>query len=234
MRRPLCPTSEPWPIVPGLPTGYCVHAGLSRTRSPRACLEWEHRGVPDDAEIEPGALLVAAPTMTDPNFRRAVVFIIDHRDQGTLGVILNRPGEMSVSEVLPGWAPYVVEPASVFSGGPVEQKTALCLAALRAGREGADTSGVIGLRGPVALVDLEADPEELAAKVRGLRVFAGYAGWDAGQLTREVERGDWLVVPALPSDVLANVERDLWAQVLRRQGVPTALLATHPGDLQLN
>lgn len=187
-----------------------------------------------DSEVEPGTLLVAAPTMFDDNFRRTVVFVIDHRDEGTLGVVLNRPSEVPVGEVLPGWGSHVVEPESVFVGGPVEKKTALCLAALRTGEDASDFEGLIAVRGPVALVDLDADPEELVAKVRGMRVFAGYAGWDAGQLAAEINRGDWLIVPALPGDVLATPHRDLWAHVLRRQGLPTALLATHPGDLQLN
>ncbi len=187
-----------------------------------------------DAQVEPGTLLVAAPTMFDPNFRRTVVFVIDHRAEGTLGVVLNRPSEVAVHEVLPHWGDHVAEPRSVFVGGPVEKKTALCLAALRTGETAATVPGVIGVRGPVALVDLDSDPDSLVTKVRGLRVFAGYAGWDGGQLASEIERGDWLIVPALPSDVLAGPTRDLWGHVLRRQGLPTALLATHPGDLQRN
>ncbi|HKS48813.1 MAG TPA: YqgE/AlgH family protein [Amycolatopsis sp.] len=190
--------------------------------------------MPADAEVEPGTLLVAAPTMFDPNFCRTVVFIIDHRDEGTLGVVLNRPSDVPVEDVLPSWGRHVVEPQAVFVGGPVEKKTALCLAALRAGETASGVPGLIGVRGPVALVDLDADPDLLVPKVRGLRVFAGYAGWDSGQLAGELERGDWLIVPALPSDVLATPDHDLWGQVLRRQGVPTALLATHPGDLQRN
>ncbi|WP_281259400.1 YqgE/AlgH family protein [Prauserella shujinwangii] len=196
--------------------------------------EWDHGRVRADAEVEPGTLLVAAPTMFDPNFRRTVVFVIDHREEGTLGVVLNRPSEVPVDEVLPSWGDHVVEPQAVFVGGPVEKKTALCLAALRTGETAASVPGVIAVRGPVALVDLDADPDALVPKVRGLRVFAGYAGWDSGQLAGEIDRGDWLIVPALPSDVLATPARDLWGQVLRRQGLPTALLATHPGDLQRN
>jgi putative transcriptional regulator len=191
-------------------------------------------GVPADAEVEPGTLLVAAPTMVDPNFRRTVVFVIDHREEGTLGVVLNRPSDVPVDEVLPAWGRHVAEPQAVFVGGPVEKKTALCLAALRTGETAATVPGVIAVRGPVALVDLDTDPEPLLPKVRGLRVFAGYAGWDSGQLEGEIDRDDWVIVPALPSDVLATPKRDLWSQVLRRQGVPLALLATHPGDVRRN
>jgi putative transcriptional regulator len=188
---------------------------------------------PDD-DVEPGTLLVAAPSLVDSNFRRTVVYIIDHRSEGTLGVVLNRPSEVAVHDVLPAWGPHVSRPQAVFVGGPVEQKTALCLATLRTGEDAKSVTGVIGVCGPVALVDLDSDPDELVPKVRGLRVFAGYAGWESGQLAGEIARDDWIVVPALPSDVLTPPKVDLWGAVLRRQGMPQALLATHPGDVHRN
>ena len=191
-------------------------------------------GEHQEAEVEAGTLLVAAPTLTDPNFSRSVVFVIDHRPAGTLGVVLNRPSEVSVADVLPTWGPHTTTPHAVFVGGPVEQRTALCLAALRTGEDPARTGGVVGVRGPVALVDLDGDPDDLAPRVRGLRVFAGYAGWDRGQLDGEIGRGDWYVVPALPDDVLAPPGYDLWGGVLRRQGVPLALLATHVSEPRRN
>ena len=184
--------------------------------------------------VEAGSLLVAAPTLTDENFVRTVVFVIDHRREGTLGVVLNRPSEVAVGDVLPAWGPFTTRPSAVFVGGPVEQQTALCLAALRTGEDPARTEGVVGVRGPVALVDLDGDPGSLAPRVRGLRVFAGYAGWESRQLAGEIERKDWIVVPALPDDVLSPPTTDLWGRVLRRQGMPTALLATHPGDVHRN
>ena len=190
----------------------------------------EHQSV----EVEAGTLLVATPRLTDPHFARSVVFVIDHRAEGTLGVILNRPSEVSVADVLPSWGPHTTRPSAVYVGGPVEQRTALCLAALRTGEDPAATGGVVGVRGPLALVDLDGDPESLAPRVRGLRVFAGYAGWDRGQLAGEIGRGDWFVVPALPDDVLAPPGYDLWGGVLRRQGVPLAMLATHVADARRN
>lgn len=172
--------------------------------------------------------------MSDPNFSRTVVFVLHHGEEGTLGVVLNRPSDVPVYEVLPAWANHVADPPSVFIGGPVERDTPLCVAALRTGESAGSVPGTIAVRGPVALIVLDSDPAQLAPKLRGMRVFLGYAGWDAGQLDSEIDRGDWLIVPALPDDVIASSDRDLWGHVLRRQGVPTALLATHPGDLQLN
>ncbi|MBB5154316.1 putative transcriptional regulator [Saccharopolyspora phatthalungensis] len=187
-----------------------------------------------DADVEPGTLLVAAPQLLDRNFRRTVVYVIHHRAEGTLGVVLNRPSEVAVHDVLPKWGPHASEPQSLFVGGPVEQRTAICLAALRAGEDVGRIAGMVGVRGPVGLVDLDGDPEELVPRARGLRFFAGYAGWEPGQLAGEIERGDWVVVPALPDDVIADPGAELWGRVLRRQGPPLAFLATHPGDVKLN
>jgi putative transcriptional regulator len=186
------------------------------------------------AGVEAGTLLVAGPGLTDPNFARTVVYVIEHRREGTLGVVLNRPTDIAVQDVLPLWAPHSTRPRAVFNGGPVAGRTALCLAAVRTGHDPARLGGMVVVQGPVALVDLEGDPDELAPRLRGLRVFAGYAGWDAGQLADEVARGDWLVVPALPDDVLVSAESDLWGRVLRRQGMPQALLATCPADVRTN
>ena len=180
--------------------------------------------------VGPGTLLVAAPSLLDPNFRRTVVYVVEHRQRGSLGVVLNRPSEVALQDVLPAWAPLSSQPPSVFVGGPVDAKTALCLAALRAGQQPNGADGLVAVSGPVALVNLDGDPEALAPRVRGLRVFAGYAGWDAGQLVGEIGRGDWFVVPALPDDVLTGRGPDLWSRVLRRQGAPLALLSTFPLD----
>lgn len=188
----------------------------------------------DRTGVTPGTLLVAAPGLADPNFSRTVVYIIEHRDRGTLGVVLNRPSEVSVRDVLPSWAPLATRPYAVFVGGPVESETALCLATVRTGQDPARLRGLVGVRGPVALVDLDADPTPLTTRLRGLRVFAGYSGWDAGQLAAEIRRGDWFVVPALPDDVLTGHQTNLWSSVLRRQGMPLALLATYPADLRRN
>ena len=181
-------------------------------------------------EVEAGSALVAAPGLRDPNFRRTVVLIIEHRMSGTLGVVLNRPSDVPVGDVLPSWGPHATVPQSLYVGGPVEQRAALCVAALPAGMDATSTEGMISLRGPLALLDLDADPDVMAPQLRGLRVFAGYAGWGTGQLDGEIDRGDWVVVPALPDDVLAPTGIDLWSRMLHRQGLPLALLATYPSD----
>lgn len=179
-------------------------------------------------------MLLANTNLLEPTFRRTVIYVVEHNDGGTLGVVLNRPSDTAVHNVLPQWSELSAKPKTMFIGGPVKRDAALCIALLRAG---ADASGVAGLRhidGRVSMVDLDADPETIAPHVEGVRIFAGYAGWTIGQLEGEIERDDWIVLSALPSDVLVPPRVDLWATALRRQPWPTALLATHPIDLSRN
>lgn len=183
--------------------------------------------------VESGCLLVSGTTLVGPTFRRTVVYVVEHSRTGTLGVVLNRPTDRALAEVLAGWTPLAVRPQALFSGGPVSAETALCLGTVRVGA--APTGAVPGLRrvqGRVVLVDLEVDPAPLSTVLDGVRVFSGYAGWSAGQLDDEVAREDWLVVASLPSDVLDPGRGDLWARVLRRQPMPLALLATHPLEVE--
>jgi putative transcriptional regulator len=185
-------------------------------------------------EVEAGSALVAAPALQDLNFRRTVVLVIEHRAAGTLGVVLNRPSDVPVRDVLPLWGPHATVPQAMYFGGPTDQRAALGVAALPAGMDAERTEGVIGVRGSLALVDLDGDPELMAPRLRGLRVFAGYASWEEGQLAGQIKRGEWIVVPALPDDVLAPPGTDLWGRALRRRGMPLALLATYPAEPALN
>ncbi|MGK2882741.1 MAG: YqgE/AlgH family protein [Mycobacterium sp.] len=184
--------------------------------------------------VRAGTLLLANTDLREPTFRRSVIYVVEHNDGGTLGVVLNRPSETAVYNVLPQWAKWATKPKTMFVGGPVKRDAALCLATLRAG---ADPHGVPGLRhvaGRVVMVDLDTEPESIAPLVEGVRVFAGYSGWTTGQLEGEIERDDWIVLSALPSDVLVEQRTDLWAKVLRRQPMPLPLLATHPIDISRN
>ena len=184
-----------------------------------------------------GQLVVATPSLQDPNFARTVVLLLQAGEaDGALGLVLNRPTGTDVAEVLPDWAPLSGEPAVVFSGGPVQPSAALCLGHRRLGgpsRPGyAEIEGVPG--GSVVTVDLDGSPSELAAAVGEVRLFAGYAGWSAGQLEAEVEEGAWWVFDALPADAFDAHPDQLWAQVLRRQGPPIAFAASYPPDPTLN
>lgn len=186
-----------------------------------------------EAKSLSGRLLVATPLLGDPNFRRTVVLIVeDEPEEGTLGVVLNRPTEVQVGQVLEAWTDLVTGPTVVFRGGPVSPNSALALALARGQDEPLGWRSLEGssLMSRIGLIDLEAPPELLAGGITSLRVFAGYAGWGKGQLREEISEGAWYVLPGEPADAfLADPER-LWPEVLRRQGGEFAIVATYPDD----
>src|SRR4051794_21873429 len=186
-------------------------------------------------DVRPGALLVAMPTLSDPTFAGAVVYVLDHTDTGTLGVVLGRPSEVGIGDVLPGWSELAVEPGVFHVGGPCETDTALCLATRRGDGPLPADSGLRQVAGRVHLVDLDSEPDLLDGDVEGLRVFAGYAGWSPGQLAAELAEGAWACVPGDPADVLAAAPGpELWRAVLRRQRGRLAVLSTAPMDPSAN
>lgn len=181
-----------------------------------------------------GRLLVAAPAMTDPNFARTVVFLLDHDEEGTLGVVLNRPSHVPVGAVLPSWDGRTTGADVVFGGGPVAEDSALGLALLPGPVDGPEPEGFRRVAGPYGLVDLDIDPDGAASNLIAVRIFAGYAGWAEGQLADEIARGDWYVVDGGSDDVFAAETADLWHRVLRRQPGDLAFLATPSVDPSLN
>ena len=185
-----------------------------------------------DASLK-GALLVASPALPDPNFDRTVVLVLASEQDGALGLVLNRPTAMDVSSPLPRWHQFAAFPPVVFVGGPVQPSAAICLAR-RAGAREDETSGWTPLVDDLGTLDLEQDPEALGIEVDAIRVFAGYAGWGAGQLEREIEAGAWFVLRSQPEDALSEEPRELWKRVLRRQGGSLALVAAYPPDPDLN
>lgn len=178
-----------------------------------------------------GRLLVAEPTLADPNFHRTVVYLIEHSDEGSLGVVLNRPTETPVHAVVPTWSPYVSDPKIVFTGGPVSPDAAICL-----GRcdDGDDSPLWTSLGAGVGVVDLNGDPTDAPAGVTGLRVFAGYSGWSAGQLEMEMEMDGWFVLDAVADDIFAESADALWRRVLARQDGPLRRFAPFPEDPSVN
>ncbi|MEV8291270.1 YqgE/AlgH family protein [Streptomyces niveus] len=178
-----------------------------------------------------GWLLVATPALADPNFDRAVVLLLDHDEEGSLGVVLNRPTPVDVGDILESWGGLAGDPGVVFQGGPVSLDSALGLAVIP-GDEG--PLGWRRVHGAIGLVDLETPPELLARALGSLRIFAGYAGWGPGQLENELTEGAWYVVESEPGDVSSPRPERLWRAVLRRQRSELAMVATYPDDPSLN
>lgn len=169
-----------------------------------------------------GRLLVATPLLIDPNFWRTVVLVLQHDDEGSLGLVLNRPSAEPVEAHIPAWGPVTAPPGTVHYGGPVAPEMAI---GLSTGREGEPTP-VPGL----CIVDLGQSP---GPEPGAVRVYSGYAGWGAGQLEAEIAEGSWYVVAASPDDPFERPEGQ-WARVLRRQTGYLALVSTFPDDVSLN
>jgi putative transcriptional regulator len=180
-----------------------------------------------------GRLLVATPPLDDPNFDRTVIFVLEHHDEGALGVVINRPTEEELGEPLDRWEDLQASPAHVFAGGPVETDALIALALANLPLDEA-TDDLSPVAGRVASADLTSDPAFVAGRVSAVRVFRGYAGWGPGQLEGEIMAGAWLVFDAEPDDVFATQPTQLWRTVLQRQGGRLGWLANAPDDLSAN
>lgn len=178
-----------------------------------------------------GKLLIAEPMLGDPNFERTVVLVVEHADEGALGLVLNRPSDVPVREALPEWGVLASEPGVVHVGGPVEGQSGWCLARLRATGE---IVGFVPLVGDLGLLDLSIDPDPLVGHLSAARFYAGYSGWGAGQLDEELSLDAWYVVDADPGDPFHLDSESLWRQILSRQGGDLARLSTFPPHPSLN
>lgn len=187
-----------------------------------------------NAELRAGVLLVATPQLSGPVFGRTVIYLVAHSQEGTLGVVLNKPSETPVHNLMQAWTALAVKAKVIFIGGPMRADSAMCVGVCKPGVKPRELDGVAPIVGPVCLVDVDADPAALAPYLRGVRIYGGHAGWSPGQLAQEVEEGSWYVVPGRADDVLFGPRTDLWFSVLRRQPFPLKWQAWHPVDLERN
>jgi putative transcriptional regulator len=175
-----------------------------------------------------GSLLIAGPSLWDPNFRQTVVLIGHHDEDGAVGVVLNRVTEHAVAEAAPPLAELVPGGDRLYVGGPVQPEAAVVLADF----EEPEHADVVAF-GSIGFLPQEVEPSELGP-LRRARVYAGYAGWGAGQLEAELEEESWLITPATAEDVFTDDPRGLWSAVVRRLGPDYELMATMPVDPTMN
>jgi putative transcriptional regulator len=174
------------------------------------------------AESLRGKLLIAAPSLFD-YFRRSVILVLEHSEDGAMGVVLNRRSETPVSEAVPALAALPGAEESVYVGGPVAPGSVVALGEFDDPAEAGTT--VTGSLGTL-------DPDRPSPSLQRLRVYAGYAGWSPGQLDDELEEGAWIVQDADPEDPFHA--GDIWADALARKGGSYRLMATMPADPSLN
>jgi putative transcriptional regulator len=181
------------------------------------------------AESLAGQLLLASPSLRDPNFARTVVLIGVHNDEGAMGLVLNRPSQVTVGEAAPQLEQTLGKLEPLYLGGPVQPSSVVFLA------EFLDPSlaellvlGRIGFPAPGAGIG------ELTEATARRRLFAGYAGWGEGQLEAEVADGDWIAHTPVPEDLFSDDPGELWSAVLTRKGGSYALLSRMPADPSVN
>jgi putative transcriptional regulator len=185
-------------------------------------------GMDESSESLRGKLLVASPSLVDPNFARTVVLITEHNDEGAMGIVLNRPAETTVEDVLPSLDGIAAD-ETLFVGGPVQPDAIVLLA------EFSDPDAAAWIvAADVGLAAADRDLEDLAAAVRRGRLYAGYSGWGPAQLEAEVELDSWIVEPPLPAELFPDDPASLWSDVLARKGGQYALIARMPDDPSMN
>lgn len=192
---------------------------------------FHRRGHDGFMETTRGQLLVATPLIDAGTFFRAVVLVLNHDEDGALGVILNRPLNADIEEFFPNITELVSSPMLLFQGGPVDVESALAVGILQGDQEPIGWQTMVGNFG---LVDLAIPSALVSKEIQGVRVFAGYAGWSAGQLEAEIDEGSWLVVSSRPDDLVNANPKLLWQEVLNRQTGEVRLYASFPDDPNLN
>jgi putative transcriptional regulator len=175
-----------------------------------------------------GQLLISAGGLFDSNFRQTVVLIGAHDARGAVGVILNRPLDVTVHDAIPTLASLVRSGDALHDGGPVETDQAVVLV-----EAVADALLDVRVFGSVGFVTGDV-PLEVGTAVRRARVFLGHAGWGPDQLDEEVAAGAWFVEPAAVEDVFTAEPRTLWRRLLERKGPLFAAAARIPFDPRVN
>jgi putative transcriptional regulator len=174
----------------------------------------------DPASVVKGVFLVASPSLNDPNFRQTVVLVLEHGAQGTLGIILNRPTDILLSQALPDVAALKGTNHRLFAGGPVQPSAMLLLSRLNEPQP--------GMRLVFDSVYVGGTPELLerimakAAPADRFRAFAGYAGWAPGQLGLEMRQGAWAVLSP-ESNLFEQDPSILWQESLTRLKAPRVI-----------
>ncbi len=181
---------------------------------------------------KPGDLLVASVLLADGVFNQSVVLVLDSDADGALGVIINEISQTPLESVLPDWVSAVSGPRFLFHGGPVSPNGAICLASVVTAGE--EPPGWRHMFDSVGLLHLDTPIEIVKGGYLDLRIFAGYAGWSAGQLEDEITEGMWHVIESDYADVFSDHPLDLWRSTLRRQRSEIALFSTWTEDPELN
>lgn len=178
-----------------------------------------------------GQILVATEPGRGGYFDRSVILLLDHNENGSLGVSLHKVSDLGMVDVLEHFQEMLTPPKTLFEGGPVSPQAAVCLAQVANPFE--EPPGWKRLFDDVGILDLETPVELVAGGFSHLRIFVGLAGWDAGQLEGELIRGSWFRASPRAEEVFGTPD-DLWRRTLRRVGGAPGRWSTWTETPELN
>jgi putative transcriptional regulator len=177
-----------------------------------------------------GSLLISEPFLLDSYFKRAVVLLSEHDDQGTLGFILNKPTDVKLNDAVEDFPEFDVP---LYFGGPVETDTLFYIHTLGEKLKGAkEIVQGIWWGGDYDQLKFLIDTRQI--RPDQIRFYAGYSGWEPKQLEGELKEKAWLVSNANKKFTFFDNAKSLWSQVLRSMGNEYAILANFPEDPNLN
>lgn len=179
--------------------------------------------------LHAGELLVSTASDDADFFHKSVVLLLEHDDTGSIGLILNKPSKTAVAKILPDWADLVNPPDVFFGGGPVRTNSALCLAKVLDDKE--QPPGWDSSIGDIGLLHLQTPIELVAGAYSDIRIYAGYSGWEPGQLDAEIKQNAWIRCTPRHEDIFGSDVRLLWRRVLTRtrgDGVLLSGYTDHP------
>ncbi len=172
-----------------------------------------------------GRLLISSPSMSDRNFDRTVVLMLEHAEEGAIGVVINRPSPIDLADAVPQWSELAADPRVVFFGGPVAQGSVIALASADPVQAGPELTPITASTG---VLDLSKEPADLVVPIEKIRIFSGYSGWGAGQLDNELRSGAWFVIEPAESDPFSPTPDGLWTDVLKRGEAADAMRTQDP------
>jgi putative transcriptional regulator len=177
-----------------------------------------------------GKLILDGGKLQGSFFHRTVVLICQHDGEGAFGLVLNRATTSTVGQALVANLPAVVKGQRLFVGGPVQPQTLSFLHSDAVLRE----ANVMQNLNVGHSLDVLMDLSEAHSETRKLKLFAGYAGWTAGQLDNEMARKDWLIHPASLELIFSSEPDQIWRGIMRQKGIKNRLMADSPDDLSWN
>ena len=178
----------------------------------------------------PGILLIADPFLKDPNFLRTVVFLCEHKEEGSFGFVLNRQYENTLDELIPELEEHKIP---VFYGGPVQPDTIHFLHQYPDDIPG----GIEVMKGVYWGGDFDKVVELLQSgtiDTGKIRFYIGYSGWSGGQLTEEMKEKTWLTVKAIRKLIFHKNYEEIWKDSLKQLGGDYEMMINFPIDPQLN